>query len=473
MNKMNRLLLIGSVALLGLSACGSSETTTSSPSSERFLFTSSNATAGNRIVTLEINSDGSLTEIDQDANMPGVQASPTGGFGDSAEGDFDGQESLHIIGNYLLAVNAGANFIDNGSISVFSINNTGALTRVDQNPANSAIDNIDSGGIRPVSISSVDRDGVTWVLVANQHSNPHFGVDANEILDSNGNAATIVTSADRNIHAFTFSDGVLSSIGTVATYDDGQWGGPATVAFSPNGDKVAVSTWGVAQFGAGITTTSAVQGESRVYFYDVTYDPTTPALTLAAAGIFEQEGISGSIGLSWNPDSDSVFVANFNLDANTDLQNGVTVLDANGATGANTFDTVLFSAGIGDGTNGNEVCWTWLSPDGMRLYTASFASNKVTYFNVDTTTQQITFNQSITRILQTNAPDTKDIFIPKNGRNLYVSGALETHTISLFEIDNSGMLSENDAAYTVPSALDANGANVDKNVQAFLGLVGY
>ncbi|MDQ3682903.1 MAG: hypothetical protein M3352_07505, partial [Bacteroidota bacterium] len=62
-----------------------------------FIYTSTNATAGNAIIALGRNSNGTVKEL---------KSSPyaTGAAGDAAEGDFDTQWALRIVGNYLLAV---------------------------------------------------------------------------------------------------------------------------------------------------------------------------------------------------------------------------------------------------------------------------------------------------------------------------------------------------------------------------------
>ncbi len=91
----------------------------------------------------------------------------TGGNGDAAEGDFDTQWALRIVGDYLLAVNAGGNPV-NSSISVFKINKVdGRLEQVDQNPATPAMDNMDSRGVRSASIAAKTSGGTTWVAVGN------------------------------------------------------------------------------------------------------------------------------------------------------------------------------------------------------------------------------------------------------------------------------------------------------------------
>lgn len=462
------------VATILLSSCSSSNSPDST--SERFLYTSTNDSSGNAIIQFNINADGSVAQ---------QTATFTGGNGDAAEGDFDGQNSLIVIDNYLLAVNAGTDAMSvagNGSISVFSINaTTGGLTKIDQN--------IDSGGIRPVSLSSQTIGTKTWVLVANQHSNPHYDGTAttrDAVIDSLGNPSIITNNVTtRNLVAFQFNNdtGELSAPTPVATYSSGNWGGPAQVSFSPNGERVAVTTWGVAQFGNGVPN-AAVQRPSRIYFYTVS---TNPTLTLTAAGIFEKPGLSGSIGFNWGNNNDRVFVANFNLattdtftaDGDDSMGNfGATVISATGATGTNTFATIL--SGSDPQTNQtNEVCWTWLSDN--RLYTSSFGSNVLSYFTISddansTLIPQISYirkDPAIGPVLPTG--DSKDITIVNNG-TLYVSGGFSSHSISIFNPTSDGFYSEqNTSPYRVPfSIIDpVAGRTVANTKHAYLGLVGY
>ncbi|MEO6219517.1 MAG: hypothetical protein ABIO81_03750, partial [Ginsengibacter sp.] len=112
-----------------------------------YIYTSTNSSTGNAIIALARKGDGSVVEI-------GKSPYPTGDNGDAAEGDFDTQWALRIVGEYLLAVNAGGNPV-NGSISVFKINKAnGHLTQVDQNPATPTMDNMDSRGVRAASIAA-------------------------------------------------------------------------------------------------------------------------------------------------------------------------------------------------------------------------------------------------------------------------------------------------------------------------------
>ena len=198
-------------AYLNFGGCNGS----GSIATERFLYTSSNDPDGNSIIVMSIGEDGNLTEI---------ATVPTGGPGDADEGDFDGQYSLHIIPgtNYLLAVNAGDSedlpgiSDGNGSISVFEIDRlTGLLTRIDQNPSTPHIDNIDSGGVRPVSIGSAVIDGMTRVIVGNQYHNPVFvGNFPDQMLVNTRPGdppGEIAVTPLRNLRAFRFEDGILSS----------------------------------------------------------------------------------------------------------------------------------------------------------------------------------------------------------------------------------------------------------------------
>ena len=119
----------------------------------------------------------------------------------------------------------------------------------------------------------------------------------------------------------------------------------------------------------------------------------------------------------------------------------------------------------------DEACWTLLTPDGAHLYAASFAKNKVSFFDISPS-DGLTLKQSLTR---TNVPpaDTKDMFITKDGNYFYVSGALMSHTISIYAVDSEGLLTELESSpYAVPSS-HPDGVNVGADSQAFLGLVGY
>lgn len=464
-NSNSYILIALAVSLIigGISSCDSS----GGARGEKYLYTSSNDAAGNTIITLSIGQDGRLTQI---GNIP------TGGVGDADEGDFDGQNSLHIIPgtNYLLAVNAGdsigeAGIVEgNGSISVFHINDeTGLLDRVDQNPATQAIENRDSGGVRPVSISSYEIEGRTWLIVGNQYHNPVFFGESREEGVGNtrlGDPEGEIEETDlRNIVAFEFVEGVLLSSKTVAVYEDGLNGGPANVAFSPDGTKVAVSTWGVPHFASDGLPDEDVQLPSRIYVYDVFVSE--GGIELINERFFEKIGIAGTIGFSWSPGGEVVFAASANL-----AQTPVSLEDFS-VTVVSTGENPALVGNSGVPPFGDAACWTLLSPDGARLYIASFALNVITLFDV-LPPWGLSLVQTVIR-QQSPLLDTKDMFMTRDEKYFFVLGPLMTHSISIYSIEANGLLNEvSSSPFLVPSA-HPGGINVSPESQAFLGLVGH
>ena len=189
------------------------------------LYTSTNDAGGNVVLVMEIDGGG----------LKQVNTYSTGGVGDADDGDFDSQSSMRVIGDYLLVVNAGDARGEsgikngNGSVSVFKISSGGAnLKRVDQNSSASGVQNIDSGGIRAASIDYLKRRGTTWVLVANQHSNPlcltpTAGAKLEDCVDQYGKrlGQSMVNSDGRNVRVFRFADGVLTPASGGTTFHVG------------------------------------------------------------------------------------------------------------------------------------------------------------------------------------------------------------------------------------------------------------
>lgn len=407
-----------------------------------FMYTSSNASTGNGIIGLGRNSSGSLTEL------PGSPYA-TGGNGDAAEGDFDTEWALRLVGDYLLAVNAGGN-PTNGSISVFKVNRTdGSLVRVDQNPATPAIDNMDSRGIRAASIAASTSGGSTWVVVANQHSNPHYEMTPVKTV------GTVETSPLRNLAVFTFDQatGLLQFSRIGATYDSGQFGGPTTVEFNAGGTKLITSTWGVTH----IMTPEpdpTLQKSGRLYVYSFAGG------TLSQTGLYEETGVSGNIGISWSPNGQYIYMSNFNLHSSKE-ENSLTVHDGTTAAKIQNFAT---------GGRNDEGCWTLVSRDKTKLFVASFAQNVVSVFDIGA-------DNKLTKSLNPNffargggipEGDTKDMY-ETPGNFLYVLGAFQSHSVSTFKVAANGALSEESGSpYRVPSSVGKT-----KEQHAFLGLTGF
>lgn len=421
-----------------------------------YLYTSLNGEFENHIVRFERYESGALgaqkTYATQSLGGANRQA------GGDAAGDFDSQNALHIIGSYLLAVNAGGD-----DISVLQIEkSTGALNR---------IENIDSHGQRPVSITSTLKasgENEYWVVVGNQWNNPNVqkGGEGEDTIEMYPNAAFHAEGhkalADgRNIHLFSFNSttGKLTAEKQLDVFP-GTNGGPSTVAFNEDGTKLAVTTWGIAHFA---TATPTHQKPSRVYVYD--FDGKSG--NVSGKRFFEESGISGSIGFSWGKNNPSIlYVSNFNL--TTDKRDhSLTVL-------RDEADAVskIQSFGTGDGDDIDEACWTALSPDGDKLYVSSFGGNLISEFDIDASgrVSKIGDAENTTYVLRkdgTPPGDTKDMYITGDTEHLYVLGAYQTFTISQFDLSETGSVTL-DNEYKVEAATET-----EPGAYNFLGLVGF
>ncbi|NNE82582.1 MAG: hypothetical protein HKN28_01290 [Alphaproteobacteria bacterium] len=422
-----------------------------------YLYTSLNGEGINQVVSFERLADGRLgTQKAYSTKSFGGANVEAGG---DAAGDFDAQGAMQIIGDHLLVVNAGGN-----TISVFDVDKSdGSLA---------LIKNVDSGGVRPVSIAYVKKAGADdqyWVVVGNQWNNPNVqkgGAGEGPIemypnaefhADGGGHTQKL---AERNIFLFSFDSktGALTPEKSLDAYV-GTHGGPATVAFNADGTKLGVSTWGIAHFG---TATPTAQKPSRVYVYD--FDKASGAISNSRH--FEEEGISGSIGFSWDKTNSTLYVSNFNL-VPEKRDHSLTVLRDDG-------DSVTkvshFGTGVGDDID--EACWTTLSPDGNKLYVSSFGGNIISEFDVGPgghvskvgTNPETAF---AARKSGTPAGDTKDMYVSSSGNHMYVLGAYQTFTISKFDVADHGALKLAEE-YKVSAATKTGPGRYN-----FLGLVGF
>lgn len=407
-----------------------------------FIYTSTNSSSGNSIIAVARKIDGSLEELRSSPY-------PTGSTGDAAEGDFDTEWALRIVGDYLLAVNAGNNPV-NGSISVFKINrDNGKLTQVDQNPSTPQMDNIDSRGVRPTTIAVSTSSEKTWIVVGNQFANPNYQGDPPVAFGS------VMNSDLRNLAVFNFnkSNGLLEFKKIGATYNDGTYGGPTTAVFNSSGTKLAVDTWGVSHFLTADPDLS-LQKPGRLYIYDFADGD------LTQKGMYQQTGVSGNIGLSWSPNQNYIYMANFNLHSSVQ-DHSVTVHDGNTAAKIQNFAT--------GNTNDDEACWTHVSADGQRLYVASFTGNIVSAFDIGSDNKlSVSLSPNFFMRRGVPIPDTKDLY-EASGGYLYVSGAFQSHSISIFKMGSGGALSEQPGSpYHIPSSVGKS-----KEEQSFLGLTGF
>jgi hypothetical protein len=424
---------------------------------EGYLYTTLNGETTNQVVSFERNDDGTLGA--QTAYSTRSRGGANRAAGGDAAGDFDSQGAVQIIGDYLLAVNAGGN-----TISVFD------LERQDGSLAHKA--NIPSGGARPVSIAFTPKASGGddyWVVIGNQWNNPNVqkggaGEGAVEMYpnaafhaDGGGHEAVL---AERNIQLFSFnaSTGELKSERMLDSYP-GTNGGPATVSFNHDGTKLAVSTWGIAHFG---TETPTHQKASRIYVYD--FDGA--AGSVGSERFFEEEGISGSIGLSWHRNTDTLYISNFNL-VPEKRDHSLTVLVDNGRR-----VTKAANFGTGNGADIDEACWTLTSADGTKLYLSSFGGNFISEFDVDPSgmvSKVGNRNDTAFEARKDGTPpgDTKDMYISSDGNFMYVLGAYQTFTLSKFDLSSHGSLSFSTEVKVDAATLTGAGA------YNFLGLTGF
>ncbi|MGB0893201.1 MAG: hypothetical protein ACPGUD_02245 [Parashewanella sp.] len=463
--RVSRVIVLGGLALL-ISACGSDHkaipeipTTPAKPTIAGYLYTTTNGEGDNFVVRFDRMSDGSIGTEKLFNTMDSGGANPAAG-GD-AHGDFDAQGAIQIIGDYLLAVNAGGH-----TISTFKINKeNGDLTFEEI---------IDSGGMRPVSITYTLKKGSTtdyWVVVANQWNNPNIqhGDGSDKAIERYPNNAFFsgdLTAADasdkfRNIVLFSFdsTNGDLERVNAerLDSYSR-QNGGPTTAIFSEDGSKLAVSTWGIAHF-ATSTPSLTEQRPSRVYVYD--FDKVTGKVSNRRH--YEKNGLAGTIGINWAKGSNSVIHAsNFNPTADL-LDYGLTVLTDNGNT---VIKTQNFATGAA--TNRDEACWTVLSPDGRRLYVTSFNANVITPFEVaenGTVSKALPF---VARGGDAPAGDSKDSYVTVDHKYLYNIGAFQSYSLNTFDITADGLKYK--SQYKVKATAAAEGSAGSYN---FLGLTGF
>lgn len=422
-----------------------------------FLYTSLNGQGINAVVAIERKDDGTL----------GKQAAyPTGSLGGAnihvggdARGDFDSQGAVQIIDDALLVVNAGGN-----TISVFELDRKTGKLRLSGNYG--------SGGVRPVSLASTPVRGAPghhWVVVGNQWNNPNSqkGGDGEGPLEQYPHAefhraGHKAVHDDRNIYLFRFDSESkrLSPIGRIDEYV-GTNGGPTAVAFNDAGNKLAVSTWGIAHFG---TQSPSEQKPSRVYFYG--FDAATGAV--GERRFFEEKGIAGAIGISWAPKEDLLFVSNFNLEKGKHDNSLIALRDG----GRKVKKESQFATG--DGPDIDEACWTMVSPNGEWLYVSSFGGNFISLFDIGRDGMAAKRGDGpatakFARQAGTPPGDTKDMAMSADNKHFYVLGAYQTFSVAHYSVSGDGGLTL-EKEYPVAAATEREkGAGVYN----FLGLAGY
>jgi hypothetical protein len=451
-NKFSVLMLVALGGLLTFSSCKKGQHYP--PGGEKavvgYLYTTTNGEGVNKVVRFSRHPDGSLSEEKSySTNSNGGANVAAGG---DAHGDFDAQGGVQIIGDYLLNVNAGGN-----TVSVFSLDKkTGDLTFKN---------NVSSEGTRPVSIGYTIKNGSNdeyWVVVGNQWNNPNVQKDAPNIERYPNDAFYMqdltqpdATDNERNIQLFTFNTttGALTSIRQLDKYDR-ENGGPTTVAFSNDGLKLAVTTWGIAHFNT-MNPSLQEQRPSRVYLYDFAIG------NVSNRRYFEEQGIAGTIGFSWGKTGNStLYVSNFNPIASK-RDNSVTVLNDNGS-----MVSKVGNYHSNPTNDDNQSCWTEMNAAGTKLYVTSFLTNFVSTFDVNGSS--LTFDGFEKRGDLAPEGDSKELWLSPDGKYLYNTGALTSFSINLFDVTGNSLRYKSQTI--LKTTADGKGVAGKYN---FLGLKGF
>ena len=419
-----------------------------------YLYTTPNGEETNEVVRLARKDDGSVGDEKTYTTKVRGGANHTA----PALGDYDAQGQTQIVGHHLLTADVGADMV-----SVFGIDRpTGAL---------SFVANVPSHGKKPVSITSTPVDGQPgryWVAVGNQWDQPTVIYGGAKLTRLPSDAflkgdlsEPDASDADRSIVLYQLDDtnGALTFVRTLDHYPR-ENGGTSEISFSPDGRKLAVTTWGIPHF---LTDDPKVEEmhPSRVYMYDFKDG------VVSHRRSFEEVGIAGSVGFEWGPKGDSLYVSNFSI-INAKSTNGLTVLrdDYDRLT-----KTANFVTGRTDPKDIDEACWTVLSPSKDMLYVVSYATNVITPFKLDPKTGKVIQRLPLVTRGTGYAPlaDSKDLIISPNGQHMYWLGSFESYSINLYDLAADGS-----ATYKGQYTLAATKAAVGKpGVYDLAGIASY
>jgi 6-phosphogluconolactonase (cycloisomerase 2 family) len=333
------------------------------------VYTLTNDAKENGIAGFRQGDDGHLTQV---SDSPFA----TGGKGLTG-GDIDEQGAIQVHGEFLLAVNPGSD-----TIAVFRKGHEGTLKAVEGSP-------FPSGGSTPLSLT-VHGD---LVYVANQA------------------APFAKPNSAPNITGFRMDkNGTLKPIEhSTMMFEKGH--GPAQVAFSPDGKLMAVS--------AGFQD----EDSSRIHCYRVLDDGT---LKEGPGSPLTPKGASGTVGFSWDPNGERLYVSNFR-------GSSIIVFDIDKKTAA------LNQRGEPYGDMEKAACWTTITADGKTLYVANFVSNSISVFDIGANgTLKLV---GTTKRRAGDSPDTKDLELSKDGNYLYAVGSSKRE-IAVFRIGHDRMLTE-------------------------------
>jgi 6-phosphogluconolactonase len=334
------------------------------------VYTMTNATNGNSVVAYLRAPYGALTQ---------TGTYPTGGLGLGASLGNQGGVVLSDDGRWLFVVNAGSN-----DLTVFAVTKSGL----------SRIQTVDSGGERPVSVTS--NDDLVYVLNAGSDSIAGFKMGRKGELEP-----------------IPDSNRPLSSSGTA----------PAQIQFSPDGRALVVTE----------------KATNRLVVYEVDRDGVpekTPDIVDSVGqtpygfsfGKHRNVFVSEAAGGAANASS----VSSYHLTRAGDLK----TIDGQVPTGL------------------TAACWIVVTPDGRFLYTSDAGSGAISGYHIDRF-GGLTLLDADGRTASTGDGSAPiDMAITGNGRFLYALSAAN-QTLSEFRVERDGRLAPIGTLTDLPAA--ANG----------------
>jgi 6-phosphogluconolactonase (cycloisomerase 2 family) len=414
-----------------------------------FLYTTTNGEHNNDVVRLSRHANGELSsESVYDCHSRGgsSHASP-------ANGDYDAQGAVALIGDYLLTTNTGGH-----TVSVFVLTrDTGVLEH---------LHNVGSGGLRPVTLHSTPVAGSEsehWVVVGNQWGTPTVLYDGdklrrypNDEFFKQDLTQPDASDRDRSVYLFRLDtrDGSLTAVGELARYVR-ENGGPCDVKFSPDGTKLCVTVWGICHFLTHKPLAEEIR-LSRVYVYDFADGQ------VSNGRHWEEAGVTGAVGFHWSPNSEVLYVSHFNLLEEKHDHGLVVLADRDGVL------SKLGHFNTGEPNEIDEACWTVLSPNADRLYVGSFETNVITPYRLDEEGKVAETLPFARRAEGTPLEDTKDLWVDPSNEFLYALGSFVTYSIARFRVTVEGLELVDETPLQVTK--DAIGK---PGVYDLAGLVGY
>lgn len=336
------------------------------------VFTSTNGAGGNELLVYGSGAGGALTLL---ASLPTHGLGTGGGLGNAG--------AITLSGNkrFLFVVNAASN-----TVSTFAIRRNG-LTLVS---------NVDSGGLRPVSVT--EHDGLVYVLNAE---------GAGNVAGFRNHGGTLTPLADS-------VRGLSAAGGT----------GPAQVGFSPEGDVLVVT-----EKATNKLTTYRVLADGRI----------GAPLVTASSGVTP-------FGFAFN-ERGTLLVSDAAGGAP-----GASTMSSYVFSGQNPISPVSISPAVP--TLQTAACWVVVTPNGRYAYTTNTGSDSISSYAVHKS-GQIALAHSVAAAAG-DAPI--DAAISASGNRLYVLNAA-SHTISTFTIGKDGSLHHPGSVGGLPVGANGMAAN--------------